>query len=216
MGCVRANPSGCGDDLDCSSLGTGWACVSGFCADPVDQCSDQTQCATGKCAEGKCTPACATDADCKGGYGCDTMIGLCTVPLKPCTITNDCGSAVDVCVDGTCVPRSVLGTCPSGEVWVDNGCISDQSATFVCDVDGMQDNCAMGSICLHHNCYISCAPPNANACDVSPSFNICKTVTTSSGMHEVCGSNENLGNECDPTQGINCAPGKICIDGFCK
>lgn len=152
------------------------------------------------------------DTDCHGGYGCDTTLGICTIAIIGCTITNDCMSATDVCVDGTCVPRSQGATCPAGDVWVENGCIPDQSATFVCNVDGMQDACAMGSICLHHNCYISCTSSN----DCLMSFPVCKTVTTSSGQHQVCGSDDNLGSECDPTAGLACAPGKICIDGYCK
>jgi hypothetical protein len=126
-------------------------------------------------------------------------------------------TADQVCVAGTCVPRSEGGTCAAGGVWVENGCIPDQEAVFVCTVDGMRDVCSLGSICLHHNCYISCAAPDTNVCDNLPSFNICKTVTTISGDHQVCGSNENLGSECDPTAGVNCMmAGEVCIDGFCK
>ena len=62
----------------------------------------------------------------------------------------------------------------------------------------------MGSICLHHNCYLSCEPPNAGVCSGLPSFNICKTVTTVSGPHQVCGSDTNLGSECDPTVKGSC------------
>lgn len=215
--CVPKNPAACGSDADCASLGTGYACVSGVCTAPADQCSDKTQCNAGdKCVAGKCTPACTTDADCGGGYACDTGLGVCTMPDKPCVKTNDCGGPTEVCVDGACVPRSDMGTCPPGEVWVENGCIPNQSASFVCNQDGVQDACAAGSICLHHACYISCAPPNDMACNNLASFKVCKSVTTSSGVHQVCGSNDNLGSECDPTAGLACAAGKICIDGFCK
>jgi len=216
--CVPQNPSACGTDADCAPLGSGYACVSGVCTAPADQCTDQTQCpdSTDKCVAGKCTSSCTSDADCDGGYKCDTGLGVCTLPVAACTITNDCGSADQVCVDGACVPRSQNGSCPPGDVWVENGCIPNQSASFVCTKDGEQDNCAAGSICLHHACYISCAPPNDNACQNLSSFNVCKTVTTMSGDHPVCGSNENLGNECDPSAGLACAAGKICIDGFCK
>ncbi|WP_170229273.1 hypothetical protein [Polyangium fumosum] len=214
--CVPQNPAACGTDADCSALGAGYACVSGVCTAPADQCTDQTQCpANNKCVDGKCTPACNDNADCDGGYTCDP-VGVCTVPAKPCTITNDCGSADEVCVDGACVPRSQMGMCPPGDVWVENGCIPNQTAAFYCNQDGVQDACAAGSICLHHACYISCAPPNDNACNNLPSFDVCKPVSTMSGDHQVCGSNDNLGNECDPTAGLACASGKICIDGFCK
>jgi hypothetical protein len=214
--CIPTMPGACGEDADCAALGTGYACVSGVCTAPADQCSDQTQCpGNDKCVDGKCTPACSSDADCDGGFKCDVGLGVCTVPDKPCTVTNDCGGPDFVCVAGACVPRSDMGSCPPGDVWVENGCISNQTASFVCAQDGVQDACAVGSICLHHSCYISCASPNEGVCNL-PSLDVCKSVTTSSGNHQVCGSNNNLGSECDPTVGLACDPGKICIDGFCK
>src|SRR6185436_19997443 len=122
---------------------------------PADQCFDQTQC-TGasneKCAGGKCVPGCADDSECPSSYKCDTTTGICSVAAKPCTITNDCGGPDEVCVDGACVPRSDGATCPDGSTWVENGCVPTQSATFTCTVDGTQDACASGSICLHHSC----------------------------------------------------------------
>jgi hypothetical protein len=191
--------------------------VSGECTAPADQCFDGTQCPSGDvCADGKCTPACAGDRDCPEVYLCTEDVGLCNAPSQSCTITNDCGGPDLVCVDGGCFPRAEGGACSPGTVWVENGCIPDQSALFVCNVDGTQDACAAGSICLHHSCYISCAPPNGNACAALPDFDQCKAVTTPSGTHQVCGSNENLGSECDPTAGLDCAPGSICIDGFCE
>ncbi len=215
--CNPQNPAACGADEDCAAAGQGYACVSGVCTAPADQCFDQTQCPAGDvCAAGKCTPSCDNDSDCPASYTCDLALGICTNPAAPCTITNDCGGPDAVCVDGACVPRSDMGSCPPGDVWVENGCIPSQSASFICNVDGQQDACAAGSLCLHHSCYISCEPPNQSACVNLPSFNQCKAVTTSSGAHEVCGSNDNLGGECDPTAGLACAAGKICIDGFCK
>jgi hypothetical protein len=214
--CKPTNPAACGSDGDCAEAGAGYACVSGICTAPDDQCFDQGQCAPGsKCAGGKCVPGCDADAECDGGFECNEAQGVCSEPGKECTITNDCGGPVTVCVDGTCVPRSDGATCPAGTVWVENGCIPDQSATFTCAVDGQQDACNAGSICLHHSCYINCASPNETACANLPNLNVCKSVTTSSGMHQVCGSNENLGNECDPQAGQACSVG-ICIDGFCK
>lgn len=215
--CRSSNPAACSEDLDCSGFGAGYRCVSGICTAPADQCSDQTQCPpANKCADGKCTAACASDAECPGGYTCDVNLGVCTVPALPCVITNDCGGPSAVCVDGACVPRSANGSCPAGSVWVDNGCIPTQSATFFCIVDGQQDSCAAGSLCLHHNCYVSCEPPDQTACDNLGTFNVCKDVTTVSGAHKVCGSNQNLGSDCDPTLGAACSGGKACIDGYCK
>jgi hypothetical protein len=213
--CTPEDPAACGTNSDCST--SGYACVSGKCTAPADQCFDQTQCAGGnKCVSGKCTPACTTNADCPSSYDCDTGLGICTIPAKTCTITNDCGGPSEVCVEGACVPRSDMATCPAGTVWVENGCIPNQSAVFFCTTEGMQSECAAGSICLHHSCYISCETPNELACDNLPAFDVCKVVTTLSGPHAVCGSNNNLGSECDPTQSLVCNVGKICIDGFCK
>jgi len=214
--CVPETPAACGADVDCADLGAGYLCVSGICTAPQDQCFDQTQCrGDARCVEGKCTPACRADGDCPSSYRCDTTLGVCSQPARPCVITDDCGGPDSVCVDGACVPRSDGPTCPEGDVWVENGCIPNQSSKFVCAVDGEQDVCAPGSICLNHSCYISCEQPNTNACDSqSPSLRECRTVTTSSGVHRVCGSSENLGSECNPE--APCGDGKICIDGFCR
>lgn len=215
--CEPANPAACGADTDCSGAGSGFLCVSGICTAPADQCSDQTQCKAGnKCVDGKCTASCTADSDCATGYACDQSLSICSKPASTCMITNDCGSATSVCVDGACVPRSDGAACPKGTVWVENGCVPDQAATFFCAADGVQGTCAAGSICLHHNCYISCASPNTTACDNLPSFNICKSVTTSTGTYSVCGSSQNLGGECDPTQGLDCGNADVCMDGFCK
>jgi hypothetical protein len=215
--CKPSNPAACSADNDCSGFGAGYVCVSGICTAPPDQCSDQTQCPPeNKCADGKCTKACSANADCPAGYACNTNLGICSDPLVSCSITDDCGGPDLVCVDGACVPRSDGGTCPNGSIWVDNGCLPSQSATFFCNADGQQDACSQGSVCLHHNCYISCESPNDTACDNLPSFNVCKEVTTASGMHRVCGSNQNLGSECDPTLGNACSAGDVCVDGYCK
>lgn len=214
--CKPQNPAACGSDSECSTAGSDFKCVNGVCTAPADQCFDKTQCASGDvCADGKCVPSCAGSSNCPAEYTCSD-VQTCTDPTQTCTITNDCGGPTTVCVDGGCVPRSPGGVCPSGYVWVQNGCIPDQKASFVCSIDGMQDACASGSICLHHSCYISCEAPNGNACSGLPSFNQCKLVTTQSGDHHVCGSTNNLGDECNPTAGENCAAGKICVDGFCK
>ncbi|NUP07178.1 MAG: hypothetical protein HOW73_14075 [Polyangiaceae bacterium] len=214
--CARSNPFGCGSDDDCG-IDTADRCVNGVCTAPSDQCFDQTQCAGGSvCANGKCTPSCDGGAACPSDYTCEATVSLCSVPAAPCTITNDCGGADRVCVDGACVQRSVDGICNSGSAWVDNGCIPDQAAIFVCAIDGMQDVCSSGSICLHHSCYISCDAPNETACDGLPAFDVCKTVTTPSGDHAVCGSDSNLGDQCDPTNNVECGDGLICVDGYCK
>jgi hypothetical protein len=214
--CKPSNPAACGADADCTGFGAGYLCVSGLCTAPADQCFDQTQCpGNDKCVEGKCTPACNANADCPTSYRCDTSLGICSTPAHACVITRDCGGSSTVCVDGTCVPRSDGASCPAGTVWVENGCIPNQTSNFVCTAEGTRDICAAGSICLHHSCYISCEQPNASVCDnQAPSLSECRTVATSSGEHRVCGSSENLGGDCDPQ--VPCSQGKICVDGFCR
>jgi hypothetical protein len=215
--CTRSNPAGCAVDAECAALGKGATCVSGVCTQPSDLCFDQTQCAAGdKCVAGKCTPSCSSKAcSTASGFACDTGLDVCLKPVKGCTITNDCGGPSAVCVAGACVPRSAGPKCPAGDVWVDNGCIPSQSASFTCGADGKQDICLDGSICLHHSCYISCEA-DATVCTTQPSLNQCKPVTTTSGDHKVCGSKENLGGECDPTTALLCSSAKICVDGFCR
>ncbi len=216
--CSPGKPNACIADADCTDPGS--ACVDGSCAAPADQCSDATQCPAGdKCAAGKCVAGCSADADCPSGFACDAGLGLCSKPAHPCTITSDCGGSTTVCVDGACVARSQGGVCDAGRAWVANGCVPAEKPVFICNIDGQQDACSAGSICLHHACYVGCEAPNGSACDALPTFNVCKSVTTSSGSHAVCGSAQNLGSDCDPTAGPGiaaCAAGKICIDGFCK
>jgi hypothetical protein len=55
-----------------------------------------------------------------------------------------------------------------------------------------------------------------NACTNQPQINKCKTVTTSTGDHSVCGSSSTLGGECGADSGKTCGAGQICVDGFCK
>jgi hypothetical protein len=92
--------------------------------------------------------------------------------------------------------------------------VPDQKPSFLCGQEGVQDVCSAGSICLHHSCYIACTP-DPDSCAVNPpDLNQCKSVTTSTGSYDVCGSSSNLGDECDPT--LACPGGKVCIDGFCR
>jgi hypothetical protein len=102
-------------------------------------------------------------------------------------------------------------------VVVENGCVPNEAATFTCNSDGVQDACAQYSICLHHSCWISCDAPNQGACAANNDFPECKPVVSVSGTHDVCGSAQNLGGQCDPTSNKLCpVAGQICIDGFCE
>ncbi|MBI5536882.1 MAG: hypothetical protein HY898_29445 [Deltaproteobacteria bacterium] len=226
--CVPSNPSACILDGDCLFMGAGYKCVNGTCTSQDQLCTDKTQCpggATGKskCVDGKCIEACDPEAgsSCAPGYVCDPALGICKAPPNGCQITDDCDNAALVCVAGACVPHCLPGgdggICLGGLVCVANGCVPDTQPKFDCTVDGQQDVCAATSVCLHHHCYISCEGANSTICDNNPpDLNLCKTVTTASGEHKICGSNANLGSECDPTLGPACTGGKFCIDGFCK
>src|SRR5262249_33905811 len=124
---------------------------------------------------------------------------------------------------GVCVPRSTNGTCPSGDVWDENGCIPNQAATFSCPVDGQlgdgtMGHCKVNSICLHHDCWLSCDAPNQNRCATEGILNTCKPVVDGSSTFHVCGTAQNLGSECGAGSQNNqpCTGGAVCIDGFCK
>jgi hypothetical protein len=146
----------------------------------------------------------------------DASGGDAAVPARVCASTA-------ACVATHCVDKCATdGSCKSGLVCVGGGCVPDDRPIFFCDKDGTkdgtQDLCAAGSICLHHNCYVACAGPGDTSCAKFDKFPVCKTVTTSSGDHSVCGSATSLGSECDLTTSPpkTCATGKVCLDGFCK
>jgi hypothetical protein len=210
--------SGCFQDTDCTGDGgTGAKCLNAQCTLPDNQCADETQCANNEqCVQGVCTPPCSATVGCPTGYSCDLTNNVCTGNSSACTIPGgSCGGGSDVCVEQHCVaPCGTSNSCSDGLVCVNGGCMPDQLPHFTCTQEGVQDVCATGSICLRHNCYISCAS-NPNVCQTASEFNICKTVTTESGSYQVCGSNSNLGSDCDPTIGKNCPNNGICIDGYC-
>lgn len=206
----------CRSDKDCPSP-AGSKCLSGACVAPADQCVDATQCLGGQCVEGVCTPSCDANKPCPTGYACDTAKGVCTGNAGPCTSNAQCGGNT-TCVQEHCVDKCGPGaTCSAGLVCIDGGCMPDQRPVFTCANEGKQDACAQGSICLRHSCYIACdADAGADACRTSDTFNVCKPVTTGTGTFNVCGSDSNLGTECDVAAGRACASPLVCIDGFCR
>jgi len=225
--------------------GAGARCLDGKCVAEANVCSDSTQCPVvgvtqEQCVQGVCTPSCAGGASCPTGYSCDSNTSVCTGNPTPCGAADGgakCAAGL-TCVDEHCVPdctakkagsdggtdagSSTTYTCSgAGLVCVDNGCIPDQTPQFLCDTQGnaqgTQDVCNPGSICLHHSCYIACSMGDGgNSCKTADEFNLCKAVMTSTGTFDVCGSSTNLGNQCDPTQGINCVAAAVCINGYCR
>ena len=221
---MSSNPNACDTDSDCAS---GSLCIAGTnglggtCTTAANQCFDTSQCdPNDNCVAGKCTVSCsATNMDCRDGYSCNTTLDVCTVGTMACKVTSDCGGAFTVCVGGVCVPRSgPSGTCPAGDVWDENGCIPNQAATFTCQTDGVQDACTAGSICLHHDCWISCDAPNQTACmNQIPQLSTCEPVVDGTKTYNVCGSATNLGQQCGPgAPAQTCTSARICIDGFCR
>lgn len=209
--------SQCKSDRDCATP-AGAKCLSGSCVAPADQCADATQCSNGaQCVQGSCTPSCSDTKPCPTGYACDATKGVCTNNPTVCTTSSQC-SGGNVCVDEHCVaPCGAGGTCAAGLVCIDGGCTPDEKPVFTCNKEGVQDACQPGSVCLRHSCYIGCdADAGPDACKSADTFNVCKAVTTASGSYSVCGSNNNLGTDCDPTQNKTCASPLVCIDGFCK
>jgi hypothetical protein len=209
--------SGCFQDSDCTSDGgAGAKCLNAKCTAPANQCADQTQCAMGEqCVQGVCTPSCSASVACPTGYACDMTNGVCTGNSTPCSVPGGTCGGSDICIEQHCVvPCGTSSSCSNGLVCVNGGCQPDQLPHFTCTQEGVQDVCASGSICLRHNCYISCVG-NANICQTASEFKVCKTVTTQSGSYQVCGSNTNLGSDCDPTIGKNCPASGVCIDGYC-
>jgi hypothetical protein len=215
--------SGCLNDTQCASLGAGAKCLDGVCTRASDTCFDGTQCPSNdQCVSGVCTPACDATHACPTGYSCDAN-GVCTGNPTPCGSGTEMCTGGTTCVDQHCVPPCGVGdTCTTGLICVQGGCIPDQKPQFVCGADGsvgdgLPGDCAVGSLCLHHSCYIACTPNDGGAgdCRAADKFNICKSVAVSGTSYNVCGSSTNLGSDCDPTQGKNCDAG-VCIDGYCR
>jgi hypothetical protein len=217
-------PPECTVDATCAtSDGAGAKCLNGTCVAASDQCTDATQCrGSAQCVDGACTPSCDATHPCPTGYACDSGKGVCTGNPSPCTSSSQCTGG-DVCVDSHCVAPCPAAGCGTGLVCTAGGCVPDEKPVFVCDVEGVKDACAQGSICLHHSCYIACASADGGAgadagssCSSADKFNVCKSVATSTGSYSVCGSADGLGTECDPTRNKACGGGAVCIDGFCR
>jgi hypothetical protein len=217
-----------------SSCSSGYACdaKSGLCVGGAGACAAKpapapsgdagTDAASGDSSTDSSTDEGGSDAGTTdtapapdAGSGDGTTADA-AVPARVC-------SAAAACVATHCVDKCATdGSCKAGLVCVGGGCVPDTRPLFFCDKDGTkdgtQDLCAAGSICLHHNCYVACAGPGDTSCAKFDKFPVCKSVTTSSGAHDVCGSATSLGSECDLTTSPpkTCAIGKVCLDGFCK
>jgi hypothetical protein len=229
---------GCTSNASCADAGTGYICLDGTCVAPSNQCTDTQQCpGTEQCVDGACVPGCSTTSPCPTGYSCQypggvsSGNGVCTGNPTPCGGAPDSGTcaAGSTCVDQHCVPKCSTGdvACKgTGDlVCVDDGCIPNQVPVFVCNTDGQAGDgktgdCAVGSVCLHHACYISCDPyPDAdtNHCNEATGgrFTTCTSTSESGNSYSVCGSSTSLGTQCSPTTPCT-GSGQVCIDGYCE
>lgn len=210
----------CQIPADCPVAGS--KCLNNECVTPEEQCTDGSQCNAGaRCVDGVCTAQCATDTDCPIGYACDETRGLCTENPQPCSEQTPCPDGA-TCVGDRCVQDCTTdGECPRGLVCRLGGCVVDELPSFVCAVtgelgDGTAGKCATGSICLRGSCYIACDTAVPDSCRAADEFNVCKPVTTGGETYSVCGSEDNLGTECDAANGNPCADANdVCVDGYC-
>lgn len=218
----EAGSSVCNDDTQCASSSE--RCIDGRCLDVGSLCSDGTQCVVSgyRCVDGVCEPACSAVSPCPLGYSCNTALGACALNPERCSGAAPCPSG-SVCVEERCVaPCAASGNpsnCPhGGEICVNGGCIPNEAASFSCKNDGesfeLADTCAVGEICLHHDCYEACEiTPDAGGC--ADPTRVCKEVTVPTGTYTVCAPPNGLGSECDVAALSPCPSGHVCVDGYC-
>jgi hypothetical protein len=234
-GAIDSGSVACQSSSDCSANVSGALCLDGQCVAPANQCFDSSQCSgSDECVAGACTPTCSGGASCPTGYSCtnlDAGAAVCTGNPTPCEANPGVCASGTVCSQNHCVaPCGAGGTCAVGSECIQGGCVPSQLAAFVCENDGVQDACASGSICLHHQCYIACNPDGGagggdsgaeaggggTGCPNDNDLNVCKLVSESGTGYYVCGSSSSFGTECNPTTGLACAnPSAVCIDGYC-
>ncbi len=161
---------------------------------------------------------CNSSNDCPSGYSCQGYYcvrggGDCQISGCPYGETCKLQGGVLQCV-GNGDGGAPIDAGPAPDAAPDSG---PDAASYVCKTEGVQDACTAGSICLNHNCYIACSPSaGANACKGADKYNTCKQVFATSGNYYICGSDTNLGTECDLSKGKDCTRPAVCIDGYCK
>ncbi|WP_394839688.1 hypothetical protein LVJ94_22635 [Pendulispora rubella] len=191
--------TGGGDCYDCPNSYYSNECVPYQCGSSYD-CPSGYSCQNNYCVGGG--KSCSSDANCPYGQVCGSdrqcHNGDCS--------TNGCPNG------GTCKLSGGKLQC----IYPDAGPPTD-AGPAQCTGDGTQDICATGSICLHHNCYITCSPDaGADACKGGEIYKltVCRPVTAANGSYNVCGSETDIGNECDAKR--PCSSPTLCIDGYCK
>lgn len=248
--CVAECPAG----QQCVDFGTGTFCVSeplpiGAACDEGDVCADGAACVAGRCLPGcgggcpvgavclgaQCHSACAVDADCRPGRGCDRVSGGCVDPGPGavgagCDDTRDCADGL--CLDGRCRGRCA-GGCAAGEGCVVLGdagwCapVGAGEAGAVCAVGG---DCGSG-LCLGRRCASDCENgcPAGTACRPGPGGAWCGGVC---GFDAACAAGEVCARRVGEAEGAcvvaaarveacvvdgDCvAPDVACVDGRCR
>lgn len=135
--------AGCVSDPQCKVNGdcpAAHQCVSGAClpaeapdaGPPVNECGDRISCeqgddcATGVCDDGCCAVTCTGDEQCRSDEWCRG--GWCRPIGSPCGSNADCdGNAATPACDlatGSCVGCVTEADCGTGQLCVDQGCVS--------------------------------------------------------------------------------------------
>jgi hypothetical protein len=221
--CIAGTCIQCTSDDGCGSPGSSLndrsRCIDGQCV-VAGVCLDGTQCGNSeRCVDGACVPSCDAAATCPTGYACDAL-GTCSGNPRTCGAgTPPCDAGL-ACVEAHCVPTcSSRADCGNGLVCVGGGCIPDQFPKVTCLTegrlgDGSLGECAAGLLCVNHACYVPC-DADAGACSDAGAAAVCKRVGPANHDYLVCGSNTNLGSECNPPLRQWCNAPHVCVDGFC-
>jgi hypothetical protein len=144
----------------------GARCAGGLCADPLDDCTQDADCARGDVCfpDGKCDPGCLSDADCSDDKYCDTGARLCATGCRDslscdpglicganrrcaCNETSCLGELV--CDLGACVPP---GASSCEEVTCQPGFFCNPDDRFRCefgctDEVGRFNSCPVSTQC---------------------------------------------------------------------
>ena len=229
--CLSRVCSNCTSDGQCGAgkICINGGCVTGVCRADAD-CSPGLQCdvvptspTAWTCRS--CTPPnTATGNSCGNGRVCDAS-GLCR--FGNCTQNSHCSGSTPVCSNFSCSPCTQDSQCNSGQLCVNNACITGN-----CHGTGPDPNsdCApTTNICRNNVCVGNCRT-NADCaattgfCNVNPTPSTlpptCQSCTGGGqcGPGKVCASG-GTGNVCITAQcstiETNCAVGESCVSGSC-
>lgn len=206
----------CQSNAECANGGTcnNFRCQAGQTqgGKEGEACDAQGNCQTGlQCVSDPqsnqtlCIRPCATNADCVGGFECNTQFGVCMPPPQqgtqdrgqPCDTQRLCKQGLECIViqqgaqSGVCLPNC-QGTCTGGE-----RCVPTNGNTSIC-VCLQNDQCPAGKNCQDYRCV------DAPGC----------TTDAECGTGRVCQQ-----GKCAARTGCqsnaDCSPGTTCQNGGC-